>query len=649
LIPSRILSLETLEARDVPATWGNPWPDAGHLTISFAPDGTDIGGQQSALFARLDSIEPQAVWQKDILRAFQAWVPAANINFGVVTDGGQAFGAAGQPQGDPRFGDIRIGAGSFGGSVFGFTGPFDITSGAWSGDIRLNLDTLPTVFAPGGEGLYTLLVHEVGHSLGLADNLDPTSVMYEYANGAHTGPSAGDIAAVQAIYGARPMDSTTGYTGSPTSATQLGAFQSIAGVLSLTASGDLNNPTGADAYSFTTPSLVGGFTLTLQRAGLSLVTPTVSLYDSRGNLVSSATSSDPLGGDLTINVGRLSPLAKYTAVVKGAGGAFDEGAYHLSIQAVPVVNSLLGSLTSTVTSTVQTVTSNLPTNNTLLTAGLLNLQSLTPAASDFHVAYLGNFNGLSQQQYYRIDVPANSPPVLQVMAWGTGNGQFAPKISLLNASGQAVPTTVLTNEGGVMAFQLQQVAAGTYFVEVQAARPGATGGFFLGADLRQAPTQMATLASGTASSAQSGTLTIYNTALMHFVVQANSGDGVRLDVLDSRGNVVSTAVAEPGQAASLTVDLQPGQYTLRVTPFRDDGLPATTDFTLSAILLSEPMGPQASDPTATPSKTTTTTSSSPPPSGMTPQQQQQYYTYQQQQKTSSGPQAPTTTSSGYST
>src|SRR5262249_36958577 len=150
--------------------------------------------------------------------------------------------------------------------------------------------------------------------------------------------------------------------------------------LSLTASGDLNNPTGADAYTFTTPSLLAGFTLNLQRAGLSLVTPTVSLYDSAGRLVGSATSNDPLGGGLTLNVGRLGLLAKYTVVVKGAGGAFDEGAYRLNIQAAPVVNSLLGSVTGTVTSTVQTVTSTLPTNNTLLTAGLLSLQSLTPAA-----------------------------------------------------------------------------------------------------------------------------------------------------------------------------------------------------------------------------------------------------------------------------
>ena len=37
------LCLTRLEDRCTPATWGNPWPDAAHLTLSFAPDGTHLG------------------------------------------------------------------------------------------------------------------------------------------------------------------------------------------------------------------------------------------------------------------------------------------------------------------------------------------------------------------------------------------------------------------------------------------------------------------------------------------------------------------------------------------------------------------------------------------------------------------------------
>src|SRR5437660_1554954 len=35
---TRRLRVETLEDRCVPATWGNPWLDSEHWTLSFAPD-----------------------------------------------------------------------------------------------------------------------------------------------------------------------------------------------------------------------------------------------------------------------------------------------------------------------------------------------------------------------------------------------------------------------------------------------------------------------------------------------------------------------------------------------------------------------------------------------------------------------------------
>ncbi len=43
--------LEILEDRLTPTTYGVPWPDPQHLTVSFVPDGTAIGTQTSDLFA----------------------------------------------------------------------------------------------------------------------------------------------------------------------------------------------------------------------------------------------------------------------------------------------------------------------------------------------------------------------------------------------------------------------------------------------------------------------------------------------------------------------------------------------------------------------------------------------------------------------
>ena len=39
------LRVEPLEGREVPAAFGLPWGNAGHLTLSFAPDGTSVAGR----------------------------------------------------------------------------------------------------------------------------------------------------------------------------------------------------------------------------------------------------------------------------------------------------------------------------------------------------------------------------------------------------------------------------------------------------------------------------------------------------------------------------------------------------------------------------------------------------------------------------
>src|SRR4051794_6916313 len=102
------LALTRLETRTNPAIWGNPWPDAAHLTLSFAPDGTAVADRTSSLFAALDAVAPRSLWQREILRAFQTWAVTANINLSLAGDGGQSFGVTGSPQGDARFGDVRL-------------------------------------------------------------------------------------------------------------------------------------------------------------------------------------------------------------------------------------------------------------------------------------------------------------------------------------------------------------------------------------------------------------------------------------------------------------------------------------------------------------------------------------------------------------
>ena len=124
-----------------------------------------------------------------------------NISIGLVPDDGAPFGTAGLMQGDPRFGDIRIGARPMSPEVMSITVPPDpFMSGTLSGDMILNS---AANLNPGD--LYDVALHEAGLALGLSETTDPTSVMYPVINPNAT-LSPGDIQNIQSLYGVRAPD-----------------------------------------------------------------------------------------------------------------------------------------------------------------------------------------------------------------------------------------------------------------------------------------------------------------------------------------------------------------------------------------------------------------------------------------------------------
>ena len=89
--------LESLESRTVLySATGNVWPNPALITISFMPDGTNLGGVvTSNLFSTFNSKSSLAgKWQNVILQAAQVWAQQTNINFAVVPDNGAAEGSA---------------------------------------------------------------------------------------------------------------------------------------------------------------------------------------------------------------------------------------------------------------------------------------------------------------------------------------------------------------------------------------------------------------------------------------------------------------------------------------------------------------------------------------------------------------------------
>jgi hypothetical protein len=74
-----------------------------------------------------------------VLQAFQAWADTANVDFGLVADGGQPFGVDGLAQRDPRFGDVRIGAIALASDVLAIAVPQnEAVAGTWGGEVLFN-------------------------------------------------------------------------------------------------------------------------------------------------------------------------------------------------------------------------------------------------------------------------------------------------------------------------------------------------------------------------------------------------------------------------------------------------------------------------------------------------------------------------------
>jgi hypothetical protein len=213
---SNQLRVERLEDRTAPAIFGVPWPDPGHLTLSFVPDGTAYsGGGTSNLFATMDALMPRATWQGQILTAFQSWTAVAGINVSVVADSGDPLGTPGAVEGDKRFGDIRVSATTMSQDAIACGAPFSWTGTTFAGDLMFNSTCLftsgPIGLSAGlggaattaGYDLYTVAVQEAGHIFGMDNSADPGSVMYTTYTAPKTGLSAGDISGIQALYGTR--------------------------------------------------------------------------------------------------------------------------------------------------------------------------------------------------------------------------------------------------------------------------------------------------------------------------------------------------------------------------------------------------------------------------------------------------------------
>ena len=246
-----------------------------------------------------------------------------------------------------------------------------------------------------------------------------------------------------------------------------------------------------DDFSFVTGLATGQVGVTLRTAGISLVTPRVTVYDAAGHTVASAAATDPLTGGFVVRLDHVTPLSRYYVKVESARqDAFGIGSYQLTVAFRSLSGS--GTLTSAVKSTVS-VRSRACSPATTSTATTSSTMPATCRSSPVRPTAVSTcVPGPDQRRHGRGLLPdpgaaASCRGALTAMVWGMPGG-LDPRVRVFDAHYRPVAAEVLVNDDlELYRFQVRgAVPRATYYVEVLAANPGDVGDYRLGVDFSPA-------------------------------------------------------------------------------------------------------------------------------------------------------------------
>jgi len=615
----RPFRVEELEVRRLLSAQGIVWGGDAYLSLSFAPDGTDIAGEQNLLFAKFNQVAQADQWQHEILRAFQTWAVQTNSDIALQEDAGQPFGSDGQTKGDMRFGDIRIGARPLREGFYAISVPQDLVSGTWVGDVIFNseadYDSLDTIFA--------VALHEAGNVFGLLDNANPDSPL-DSTDGFPTAraPSGQDIADLQQLYGERLPDANDRERANdtPDRATDIVFTDDVAeGSTPGIVFGDLRDGSDVDVYRF---DPVGGYsgpvTLQVSSNRISLLQPTITVRDRAGTVLGTA-ESRALGGDtISVRLDTVSEDDKYFVTVSSTAEApFDVGGYSLvatfdNLLKVPreVIGDLLTSeYRSLEQDDIQRIFA--PENESyelpLLNddAGLDDarenatvLKSDSGAATNYQAT--GSFASVTDVDNYSVAAPpfeAGVEVVMTVLVRSFEGNSILKSLTATQDDHQAVPSRILVNRAGDYVVEFSGIKANKeYFLRLEPVNQPITGAwnYELNVRFRNSAVELVDAGQGSVTAMAPVSLhelVITEHQLTLFILEARGADpvdGAIAQIFDSSDSPLVTLATPAGETRSASsVLLPPGDYRVQVDKQLASGGPV--EYFLWMVRLTDPL------------------------------------------------------------
>ena len=310
---------------------GLQWPNPAHITFSFPPDGVMWDSASNNLNATFNARFGAGAWERQIAMALQSWATVANINVVQVADTALNSDVPGLAQGDPRFGDIRIGGYNFNDpTTLAQTFPPPPGGLTLAGDSEVNTGASWSIGAD--YDLYSVMLHEMGLALGLAETPDAGPVMSGYYNGVRPGLTAQDVGGIQAIYGPRSPDpfQIQGQATAPGNAVDLTAGLASGQItlrgLSLVTIGD------TEYFRVVAPTGATGLRVSANAGGVSLLSPAVRILDPAQTTLAAGGMPQAYGDSVSASLGQVVAGQTYLIAVTGATrDVFAVGAYQLNV------------------------------------------------------------------------------------------------------------------------------------------------------------------------------------------------------------------------------------------------------------------------------------------------------------------------------
>jgi hypothetical protein len=624
-------SLESLALGDT-----TPWTNPDRLTFSFVPDGTRVSKYQSELYSKFSHFFTPAQIENQFIKAFQEWGRLTGVNVGLVADAGLTMGVSGAIQGDPRIGDIRIGAIPMSPDVYAITVRNDpLIAGTWAGDILINsnaeFDNL--------QQFYSVVLHETGHALGLQHSTAPKSVMFDGAlNSAIIGV---DVAAIRSLYGYRRIDSydlTSNPNNSFDRSARIHNSGSLNGTIPLVVYGDIQTKTDVDYFDLQPLSgYTGPVRFELVSSGISLLRHKISVFDENENLIQTAKMSGGMrGGRLTLTLPTVLEGERYYVLVEPADDSlFSTGSYALvatlmdnvtipSAQVEPVIKGNYWRLPQTDVQEIFLNPSDFFFNADLaLNDNLGTAQSLKESPTfnkKMHYQIQASFSYIDDLDFFSIvapgDLAVGSP--LTVTLETMEEDRLVPDLQIYNANGEWLPSRTLINGNGQIVLQLDGVSNNqTIYLRASAEYAGDrffSGNYNLVARFDRPSASMLSLGSGSLNTnsqqQQYHNLYVAEPQLLHLALSANSAADrseaqVWVTIYDQMGRVIFRDLTVPGKTRTAkSVVVRPGSYSILVSlaTSTNGSNPISLDYRLDGKGITDPIGPEILKPSERPFK-----------------------------------------------